>query len=444
MVYTARQRRSSVLKSSTGELMEMPENTASPFDVTILSQIRECFCHVDSDPYSGSRIFLENAGGALTLKRVVEVVAQQTALPDNGGRKNPASREIDRLIAKGRQDLRVLLGARSGTILLGESTTSNAFRVLGGIIGNVAGSNVVTTNLDHPAIYDSTKILSERFGKEWRVATFEPHCGRVNADAVARLVDAETTVLALIHSSNITGARNDIYSIIQVARQIKPDLYVVVDGAQHGPHGLVDVEQLGCDAYFLSSYKLFSKVGASVAFLSERTARLPHDQILGKPLTDWDLGTREQAGYAAWSEAVAYLCWLGARFTEAAEPRAQLQAAFEAIELHERALISLLLRGGDGVKGLLELPHVRVYGVANDLQARESCVIFNVDAISSGEVMAYLGEQGIRVHNRVSDAYSKHTLQALGIEECVRVSLAHYNTLAEVRAFLQAMEKAGK
>ena len=40
------------------------------FEDSLLREIRERFCHVESDPISGPRIYLENAGGALTLKKV--------------------------------------------------------------------------------------------------------------------------------------------------------------------------------------------------------------------------------------------------------------------------------------------------------------------------------------------------------------------------------------
>ena len=107
---------------------------------------------------------------------------------------------------------------------------------------------------------------------------------------------------------------------------------------------LVRYEALGCDVYLLSSYKLFSKVGASVAYLSDRIAALPHDKLLGKPKTHWELGTREQAGYAAWSEVVGYLCWLGRHFTKSTNRRGQITAAMHAVELHERALTGRMLR----------------------------------------------------------------------------------------------------
>ena len=38
----------------------------------LIKEIREKFCHVEECPYSGKRIFFENAGGSLTLKSVVD------------------------------------------------------------------------------------------------------------------------------------------------------------------------------------------------------------------------------------------------------------------------------------------------------------------------------------------------------------------------------------
>jgi len=421
------------------ELRDTMDNTGKLFGDDLLKQIRERFCHVESDPATGPRIYLENAGGGLTLRKVVDLVAQQTALPDNAGRENVTSKEIESLLARGREDLASLLGARSGVVVCGESTTGNAFRSIGAIIASVPGGNVVTTNLDHPAIYDSTRQLAERYGKEWRVAGLSRERGVVEPKSIAAHVDADTSLLALIHSSNITGMKNDVAAIIEAARAIKPDLYVLLDGAQHGPHSLVDVEELGCDVYLVSSYKLFSKIGASGMYLSDRAARLPHDKLLGKPETAWELGTREQAGYGAWSEVVDYLCWLGGHFGAARGRREGIAAAMQAIELHEGALTSRMLWGVEGVAGLLDMPGVTVYCVGEDLTHREPCVILNVRGRTSSEVVSYLGENGIRVHNRVSDAYSRHTLEALGIEECVRVSLSHYNSPGEVDTFLEAL-----
>ncbi len=55
----------------------------------LIAAIRDRFAHVDSCPFQGPRIYLENGGGALTLKSVVETSAIYAAIPDNQGRDNP-------------------------------------------------------------------------------------------------------------------------------------------------------------------------------------------------------------------------------------------------------------------------------------------------------------------------------------------------------------------
>ena len=296
----------------------------------------------------------------------------------------------------------------------------------------------MTTNLDHPACFDATRLLAERFGKQWRVAELSPQSGKVEPASVVKHIDSGRWFCTVIHSSNITGVRNDVASIILAARKIKPDLHVVVDGATYGNHGVVDVEQLGCDAYFLSSYKLFSKVGASVAYLSDRTARLPHDKLLGKPESYWELGTREQAGYAAWSEVVNYFVWLGGHFTQAAGPPRASHGGDGGDRASRKGTHFPDALGRAGIPGLLDMPHVTVYDEFDDLMIQDPCLILNVKGMKSAEVVAYLGQEGIRVHNRISDAYSRHTLHALGLEDCVRVSAAHYNSPDEVDSFLES------
>ncbi|MEK9718389.1 MAG: nitrogen fixation protein NifS, partial [Candidatus Puniceispirillum sp.] len=46
---------------------------------------------------------------------------------------------------------------------------------------------------------------------------------------------------------------------------------------------------------------------------------------------------------------------------------------------------------------------------------------------------------GIRTHLRKADHYSGNILAPLSLSGCVRVSLCHYNSEAEVAQFLAAM-----
>lgn len=96
----------------------------------LMNAIRDRFHHVDSCPYQGERVFFENAGGALTLKSVVETSTRLATIPDNQGRDNPGSHELVRIINKSRDDMRVFFNAPKGQIFVGESGTELLFRLI--------------------------------------------------------------------------------------------------------------------------------------------------------------------------------------------------------------------------------------------------------------------------------------------------------------------------
>ena len=80
----------------------------------LIDAIRARFAHVDTCPFQGQRIFFENAGGALTLKSVVETSGFYASIPDNPGRINPAgqgTQNVEQLACRHRG--RRVLAARS-------------------------------------------------------------------------------------------------------------------------------------------------------------------------------------------------------------------------------------------------------------------------------------------------------------------------------------------
>src|ERR1035437_8213814 len=102
--------------------------------------------------------------------------------------------------------------------------------------------------LDHPCTYDGTRLAAEAYGKEWRIAPLNPATGFIDPEAILNLVGRNTSVLAFIHGSNITGALMDAEGIVRQARKIKEDLCIIVDSVQYSPHAPIDVEAIGADA----------------------------------------------------------------------------------------------------------------------------------------------------------------------------------------------------
>ena len=410
------------------------------FNPDLMVEIRNRFTNVNSDPISGKRIYFENAGGTLKLKSILELINFYSSLPDNFGRRNKTSQKMDEAMAKGREDIALLLGARSGKIIGEQSITGMIFRLLNNITHNSGGGNIVTSNLDHASVYDATFFLADRHNLEARIAKLDPESGTVSVESILKHIDNKTVALTIIHSSNNLGTRNDVIKIVEKVRNVNSNMFIIIDGAQHASHGLIDVEAYGADAYIFVPYKTYAKLGISFAYVSDRLALLKHENLAGKPKDFWDLGTREVSAYACMSKVVDYMKWLGSHFTNNSDPRSQVVSGMEAIERHELDLINTLFFGNNDTKGLLDRQEVTIYGEKVNLDKREAIVAFNLGEYPTGDIVDYFETNGIRITNRISNYYSKHTLSELGIEECVRVSLCHYNTIEEINCFLKLLD----
>ena len=142
------------------------------FNELLLGEIRQRFCHVDTCPFQGPRVFFENAGGSLTLKSVVEANTRLAGIPDNQGRDNPASHELVRIIDQSREDMRTFLGVSGGPVFIGESGTELLFRLVrAALLGTPEGGNVVGSTLEHPATVTACKRWSKIAGKEYRAVS---------------------------------------------------------------------------------------------------------------------------------------------------------------------------------------------------------------------------------------------------------------------------------
>jgi selenocysteine lyase/cysteine desulfurase len=100
----------------------------------------------------------------------------------------------------------------------------------------------------------------------------------------------------------------------------------------------------------------------------------------------------------------------------------------------------LLLNGDEKTEGLAAFDDVKVIGPMT-LEGREGIVSFNLEGMTSPDLVQAFAKRGICVHARISDAYSGHILGALGVEDCLRVSMCHYNSPDEVRQFLGALKE---
>ena len=266
--------------------------------------------------WAAERIYFENAGGSLRLKAATEAAARVDAIPDSAERIHEVAAWLKQVQLRGLDDVRTDAQCK------GRHHPRIAHRVGRDVRHDPRrrGERAGAQHRDHDArasvrVRRCMRFTPSALGKELRVARSNPATGGIDVDEIVRLVDAQTCVLVLIQASNISGAKLDLAQVVRRAREIKPDLYVIVDAVQHAPHGLIDVQKTPVDGINIAPYKFFGCRGSGFSWLSDRAAVLPHHRLAGKRPDFWDLGSAAPWQFAVISEIVDYVCWIGGHFT---------------------------------------------------------------------------------------------------------------------------------
>ncbi len=416
--------------------------------------IREKFWYVSEDSRGTPRIFFDSGAGSLVLKSAHAAIERASRVSSYGGGDFPDSRWVDEVVAAARQAVADLLNAPSPEQLFtGESATAVLRRLAEAILPALPDrSRILVSATDHNANIDpwrKTAALLPSKELQVQLVRFDPRTGTVDLNHLEALADERVRVLAVSHASNVLGAENPLREIRQLLWRKAPQAWLIVDGVHFIPHGPVDVQAIGADAYVFSSYKIFAQRGLCWAYACEPILRLPHYRLTPAPEhppESWEWGFRNPADFAPIIEVVQYLAWLGKQGvattdSQAAEDRRPLvRWGQQLVRQYEQELVRAMLEGVDGVPGLRALEGVTLYGVQEPqgYPLKEPTFSFNVLGCSSGEVARWLWERH-RIVVRSGDHYALETHRQLGVQESVRASLAHYNTVQEVRLFLQAL-----
>ena len=407
----------------------------------LIESIRKKFMHVETCPFEGDRIFFENAGGSLRLKSVVETSALYASYPDNQGRENEASKALVRSIENGKSKMRLFFNADRGDVIVGESGTELLFRLIRtAALELPRGGTMLSSTLEHPASMSAMKKWAKNTLRSHIIVEHDDELGTVDEKAYLKKLTRDVRVVSIVHTSPVTGMTVDLEKITKEVRNVTPDCIIIVDGIQHSSHGAIDVQKYNIDGYVVSPYKMFSRHGYGVAWASDRLCALGKEQLVGGPFQNWELGTRDAGSYATFSDVVDYLDWLGSNFTNSESARERLEASSVAIKAHEQELVNLALHGSENLIGLIKIEQIEIIG---DLAStsREGVVSFYFKNKPSTLIVEKLRQRKIRVHIRKDDHYCGNILRPLNQKDCIRFSICHYNSKAEVIEFLEAINE---
>ena len=388
---------------------------------------------------AGSFIFFDNAAGAQIPQSVLDAINDH--LVDHnvqrGGRYDK-SRAVDASVAEARESVAILLNARSlAEVCFGMNATS-FIRLVSLGFAQMLGERdeIVVTDMDHDANIATWSAL-EKMGARlvwWRMR----EDGNLNTDDLRPLVSDRTRLVACTATSHALGSVVDVAAASRIAHDAGAEIFI--DCVHFGPHGLIDVQAWDCDYLVCSGYKNFSPHMGFLYGKFDVLKRLPtfrEDFIPDEPPYKIEAGTFIYENVAGMSAAVKYLEGIGRRVAPGTSNsrRQDVVAGMGAIRAYEAVLAREMIR-------VLKANGATIYGISDEerLGDRVPTICFNLPGLTPQAVADRMDDAGIGI--RDGHMYAPRLMNRLGLSMAtgaIRVSLVHYNTLAEVARFAEVL-----
>ena len=137
-------------------------------------------------------------------------------------------------------------------------TESNNTAVFGTLKPMRGMKRIVTTEIEHPSIYETVSAAAKAFGLEIAYAPLRAD-GTVDIDRLSEVLTADTGLVSVMHVNNELGSVNDLDSIARKVRALSPGAVFHSDGVQ--AFMKVNTSRLPVDLYSVSAHKLHAPKG---------------------------------------------------------------------------------------------------------------------------------------------------------------------------------------
>jgi len=288
------------------------------------------------------------------------------------------------------------------------------------------GDEVIVSGLEHHSNIVPWQIISEEKGACLKVIPIT-ETGEIDLDAYRKLLSSKTKIVAVNHASNSLGTINPVKEITAMAQAA--GAVVLIDGAQAAAHLEIDVQDLNCDFYCISSHKMYGPTGTGILYGRKNILeRMPPYMGGGEMIREvtfekttyndlpykFEAGTPNIADVIALNEAVNFIHTLGK----------------EQIAEHEKELLDYAVEKLSAVSG------VRLIGTAREKVAVQSFIIEGIHHFDIGQM---LDTRGIAV--RTGHHCTQPLMDRFGIEGTVRASFSVYNTKAEIDELIDGLKR---
>ncbi|MCC2930653.1 cysteine desulfurase SufS [Bacillus mojavensis] len=287
------------------------------------------------------------------------------------------------------------------------------------------GDEVVITYMEHHANIIPWQQAVKATGATLKYIPLQED-GTISLDDVRATVTSNTKIVAVSHVSNVLGTVNPIKEMAKIAHD--NGAVIVVDGAQSAPHMKIDVQDLDCDFFALSSHKMCGPTGVGVLYGKRALLENMEPAEFGGEMIDF-VGLYESTWkelpwkFEAGTPIIAGAIGLGAAIDFLEE------IGLDEISRHEHKLAAYAL------ERFRQLDGVTVYGP----EERAGLITFNLDDVHPHDVATVLDAEGIAV--RAGHHCAQPLMKWLDVTATARASFYLYNTEEEIDKLVEALQK---
>jgi cysteine desulfurase / selenocysteine lyase len=274
------------------------------------------------------RLYFDNAATSFPKPAQVHeaMLRYATQVGGSAGRGSYAeAREGGRIIRECRRRICTLInGEDPDHVIFALNTTDALNLAINGLVAqrllDRPGQpiHLITTEMDHNSVLRPFTALAEA-GVEWTCIPCDPETGLIAPDSIRQAIRSDTSLVAILHASNITGTIQPIAEIGALCRAA--GIPLLVDAAQSLGHIPVDVREMSIDLLAFPGHKgilgplgtggLYIRPGMERLIRPTRTGGTGSRSELDTQPTDlpdrYEPGSQNAIGIAGLSEGVAYI-----------------------------------------------------------------------------------------------------------------------------------------
>lgn len=397
-------------------------------------QIRKDFPILSREVYGKPLVYLDNSATTQKPRIVVDAIANEYYSENANVHRGVhfLSQQATELHESARAKIAKFLNASSPLEIVFTRGATEGLNLVASSFGEAflkEGDEVIISAMEHHSNIVPWQLLEMRKGIKIKVIPITED-GELRVDEYEKLFDERTKLVSVTHVSNVLGTVNPVKELATIAHS--HNVPILIDGAQSVPHIKVDVRDMDCDFYAFSGHKIYGPTGIGALYgKAEWLEKLPpyqgggemiknvhfgHTEFEDAPLK-FEAGTPDYVGSHSLATAIDYVESLG----------------LDNIAAHEHELLEY------ATKRLESIPGMRIFGKAKNKSAVISFVVGNIHPLDLGTLLDRLG-----IAIRTGHHCAQPLVESLGVQSVARASFGLYNTLKEVDALFNGIERVMK